>query len=953
MRRLGLAFCFVSLAGIASANIVSYPSTEPLASAGATPLAVPGCPDQGGILDSVSVPVGDPLDLRVVIGGVAPEGGARFRLSSDNPAVAAVGDRRQGFLPEVTIPEGESISNPFTVFGISVGGTLLRATSLTPGFFGFAVPLGAWDVGSEGASRFLDPNRPGSHCRVSDDSPELSTDESVLADCGVDARGAASDGVSRLLMRAQAGLPGTACFEVVSSATQDQGSIDTALKSTASVGSLHQASSYYRAPASFESTANSRTVEIEFTYTPSIGNGNTTRIRAEATLVRPPRVLVHGIWSNAAAWRNFWIHNSPVRTTVVADYEGTNDDSFSRNVPTVLTALADAVEESREKGYATTQVDVIGHSMGGLLTRLGAQHEDFVRPDNLGEGDVRRLLTLATPHFGSSFANLVVALHDAEPEQTRETIGDVVPGGAEVTNGAVCDLAENSPALNELAGGTALPARVVTATGGPAGTPQEPANYWGGRFGFSNFEGALTETECLQRNILFVCVERRHLFPQDIVDGHRFREGNDAIVPVSSARAGFSAAAGNVANYPDLLHFGAPFVAGVTNRNVVANQALPLIDAALPSNNWAVAFPAVQSDGSGSPLTVPGIPGGNDAVVYAGQCAAGGPMKPAGGPAPLRSKSISNDDPRVQIIAPVEGQEVAPGSTLVIEVAIEAPLQAIDLKIRMPGIGRVEGDGYDGSSYFAEVEIPEEFAGPMSLIPAITDTAGNRIHGPAVNIAVRAPEAPQEIYVVQHTHRLDLALAQQSQLRVIGVYAGDIERDVTSAAAGTSYASSDTGVVTVDAGGRLTPNGLGTAVITVQHGDLVDFATVIVREGRQSLPPADVSTELHVGASGFRLDRNSGFFVQQLRITNRGQLPVPGPLYAVVGGLPAGVELITKAGVTPTLSPIGSPYLSMELATDGLTLHPGESVDILLRFLNPDRVGIQYGLGLFRTSAQP
>src|SRR6185503_4124844 len=61
-----------------------------------TPNAVPGCPNQGGLLDSISVPVGQPLSLSVVIGAPAPQGGAVFRLSSDNPAFVAAGDTRQG-----------------------------------------------------------------------------------------------------------------------------------------------------------------------------------------------------------------------------------------------------------------------------------------------------------------------------------------------------------------------------------------------------------------------------------------------------------------------------------------------------------------------------------------------------------------------------------------------------------------------------------------------------------------------------------------------------------------------------------------------------------------------------------------------------------------------------------------------------------------------------------------
>src|ERR1043165_8926263 len=119
------------------------------------------------------------------------------------------------------------------------------------------------------------------------------------------------------------------------------------------------------------------------------------------------------------------------------------------------------------------------HSMGGLLTRLYVESASFKRPDNLNSGDIHRLTTLDTPHFGSNFANLLVGLHRANSTKTESVVSSITDGGL-VTGGAVCDLAENSPALHGLAGGTPLAAQVITATGGPAGTENGPAPYWNG-----------------------------------------------------------------------------------------------------------------------------------------------------------------------------------------------------------------------------------------------------------------------------------------------------------------------------------------------------------------------------------------------------------------------------------------------------------------------------------------
>jgi hypothetical protein len=117
-----------------------------------TPNSVPGCPNQSGILDSISVPVNNSIQLEVVIFSPAPPGGPVFQLSSENPAFVAAGDKVQGFLPIVTIPEGGTVSNPFTLFGISVGATALAIIPLTPGFGEGSFPAG----GRRCISSFLD-----------------------------------------------------------------------------------------------------------------------------------------------------------------------------------------------------------------------------------------------------------------------------------------------------------------------------------------------------------------------------------------------------------------------------------------------------------------------------------------------------------------------------------------------------------------------------------------------------------------------------------------------------------------------------------------------------------------------------------------------------------------------------------------------------------------------------
>jgi len=132
----------------------------------------------------------------VVIGVPAPPGGAVFQLSSDNPAFVAAGDTRQGFLPIVTIPAGQTVSNRFTLFGIAVGQTRLRITPLTPGFITSTFPLGAWDVNKSGSGidqKFLDANNPTRSCRDAG-AAMFTTNPQLQATCGLPVKAGAVKG---------------------------------------------------------------------------------------------------------------------------------------------------------------------------------------------------------------------------------------------------------------------------------------------------------------------------------------------------------------------------------------------------------------------------------------------------------------------------------------------------------------------------------------------------------------------------------------------------------------------------------------------------------------------------------------------------------------------------------------------------------------------------------------
>jgi pimeloyl-ACP methyl ester carboxylesterase len=920
-----------------------------------------GCPDQGGLLDSITVPVGQPLDLGVQLRAPAPKGGATFQLRSNDPSIVAAGDPRQAFLPTVFVPEGQILSNTFRIFGIKVGATRLSLIARTPGFGSSSFPLGAWDLNRGGDDKFVDANNPLNTCRASEGSNDLSTDPNRLSQCGVTAKGIAADSVSKLLLRSVSGLPGTMCYQITSSSQFDQGQVTSAVLATQAAGALQYGFSFLKAPESFGDTADSRDVELEFSFTPNIGNGNTTKFKAKTKIVRPPVVLVHGVWSSAGAWGSDYKKENAFRTTVAGDYSATNGASFSTNFPRIQDFVSRALKASRDKGYAVTQADVMGHSMGGLLTRLYIGSDKFKRPDNFGQGDVRRLISLDSPHSGSTFGNLVAALHQANPagaDKAVQAITKFAPAG-----GAVCDLAENSPALTGLNAATAIKAQAITGTGGPTGTPQAPARFFGGFLGFGNIEGELTRKVCVHRNSFFICDQEAFVFPQDIVDAFRFRQANDTIVSLISQQDGNCSNAGLAGiNFGNIIHSGPSIVNGVLSSSAPAEQAYRLLDG--PSSGFSDSFPGVASTGLGVACTVPGRGAVLDAQDYTAQCKAGGPLKPAsaaqrrvalavrtGG---LRGQPIQQaSDPRLQITSPAPGQVFAPGDTVNIVVSITAPLVANDIAVSVPGLGTLPGTNYDGSTYQASFTIPGYFAGPLVLTPSIIDTGGNAIDGVPVGVAVRPAMPPLAINFQQKNFRLTpLSVGSVEALQVLGTFGDGVTRDISAAAAGTIYSSSNPAIVSVDAEGIWQVNGTGISIITAINGGQQDYAVFVVEDTANPLPPQNDSAQLTVQQSGMRLDRTSGFFVQSLTVVNTQHVPIPGPLYLVLSGLPSGVNLVNQSGLTRNVLN-GSPYLRVPLVTDGLSLQPGQSVVFTAQYLNPGRVNFHVLPSVWRSSGTP
>jgi triacylglycerol lipase len=114
-------------------------------------------------------------------------------------------------------------------------------------------------------------------------------------------------------------------------------------------------------------------------------------------VTRPPVIFVHGLYHNRTAWFFYvrWFRRWGWRHLAAITLRG----KF-RSVAEQATTLAQVVDEVLTQ-TGSTRVDLVGHSMGGLVIRAflaGTPNQDAIR----------RVITLGTPHAGSKLAVFAV-----------------------------------------------------------------------------------------------------------------------------------------------------------------------------------------------------------------------------------------------------------------------------------------------------------------------------------------------------------------------------------------------------------------------------------------------------------------------------------------------------------------------------------------------------------------
>lgn len=268
---------------------------------------------------------------------------------------------------------------------------------------------------------------------------KVNLDETKLLNSTVERSGVVTDGVTQLLLRVKGSesvtftLNGNESCEFGALAKLDGTSSCSSLTVEPNkIGQESYVFAIYNAPLNFPVTslAPSKASAVVFL---EVKNSSGTIIDTKSLQLQPPPImLVHGLWDKPGSWN--WVftpklkkagynvylidHNSgryPATGTfdpLFACKETSGSSCINSALPQLIEGTKKTIGDLRAKGIAATQVDVVGHSMGGLIARAVVKTTNYgyqyKRLDNQQKGDFHKLITIGTPHQGTPMADILV-----------------------------------------------------------------------------------------------------------------------------------------------------------------------------------------------------------------------------------------------------------------------------------------------------------------------------------------------------------------------------------------------------------------------------------------------------------------------------------------------------------------------------------------------------------------
>ena len=642
-----------------------------------------------------------------------------------------------------------------------------------------------------GSIQVRDPNLPGDGDNLVENG-RIVNDPERLMDGGREVKRAAADGVTQLLVRSRVSGPGSVefCLDDGATAPADGGfgpvgivgepvRADCAEVDVEEIEDEFYAFSVYTVPDDFDdgqgAHVNAKERDIMFKSTFTAESGTTSETTDEFTIARPPVFLIHGLWSNKATWQ-FALASDDRFEIVLVDYSGTNDQAFAVNQGVLGRYLRLYKRPLKSLNQlAFTQVDVLGHSMGGLLTRLYTQTPNYERSENFNQGDVNRLITLDTPHLGSPFGNKIMNIRDSNPLTGfyLETILAKVTGGIPV-GGATDNLAIGSAAMNSIQR-TEVPSHALLGLTGQAVVDALD----------NSIDVAQTENNPPWAAVAFL--DKLRIGPatlQGVLDGAFGGEDNDLIVGRASQEGGIVASARSIPTPENLLAGTHTFVTGSSGFSA---RAIELLNTPVESASFG-EFPAVSSQ----PVTIPTSPN-------------------------VSVNSVSDG-----IEFAFVRMDVAAGGTASISVDVIAPANVTAVNLSTPRYAFVD----DSPPFEFALNIPDDAAGPLEVVAVGSNASGDVFFTTnTLTLNVTTPASLQSLSV-DPPELLFSDAGESDQLGVTGQFDDMQSRILTTA--GTTYVSADTSVATVSPEGLVEAVAIGRTFIEIDNAGVKEYVSVDV-----------------------------------------------------------------------------------------------------------------------------
>ncbi|GMU06440.1 choice-of-anchor A family protein [Corallococcus caeni] len=631
-------------------------------------------------------------------------------------------------------------------------------------------------------------------------------------------QGVAADGVTQVLLRSKLPSAGTMTFSLsgTSPANGGLGAVGTSTRAasvtvpTVPVGGVHYAFALYTSPPDFNTggfeNATTRPVTLSGTYTPTSGTGYTSTV--ELAIVRPPLVLVHDVWSSCSAWQGTeGIATSSLFRTTCADYSATSSESLTQadNELAVPNAIYEALLELRQGQIAVTQVDVVAHGAGGLLTRRYIDSANYRSVATFKEGDINRLISLNAPHGGTRMATELVRMRDdlkATLPATWAAVKDVLAtppfnialdaaGGA-----AIDDLQVGSALVNNLRQ-TDVPTHFLVGQGAQP-LPRTPT--W----------GLLPDG----LKVLYQQMETHHPYSRSLstLERQKLILGSNSKLFCNDSHDVFAGTAeqqGGTATGSSAI---TPFTVALTNRN---------------SEHFKVQINAAHRDRIRQLLNSP--VGGPDFVASIPRPSTVPPVNSCAGftalPAPerVREARATAVAGTLVVTSPQPGTVVSPGGTVTVSVAGAGGFQPETVLILGEGTAAILESGPFTTSF----QVPSQALGSMELVAYGIDSQGRMLRSATIPLTVSSSAQLSAIQVLNGDATLR-GPGTKRKLVVNGRYTDGVTRDISSPARGTLYSVSNTGIATITPDGTLTGVSKGMATVAVRNGTVLTSITVTV-----------------------------------------------------------------------------------------------------------------------------